>query len=140
MSAPDFYFATNAMFRHLHDRYGKESLVDYWRRLGREYYRPRWERWRAGGLAALAADWQAYFAEEPQAEVECCVEGDHVTLEIRICPAIKHLRDRQREVMSCFCEHCDYIGGAMAQEAGYTFERFGGDGSCRQQFTQRRVP
>lgn len=137
MSAPDFFFANNAIFRYLHDRYGKEALIDYWRCLGREYYRRRGERWREGGPAALAADWQAYFAEEPQTEMECRVEADAVTLEIKVCPAIKHLRDQHREVMPCFCEHCDHVGDAMAQEAGYTFERHGGDGSCRQRFVRR---
>ena len=44
MSAPDFYFAVNSMFRYLHDRYGKSALIDYWRGLGREYYRPRTAR------------------------------------------------------------------------------------------------
>jgi hypothetical protein len=29
MAAPDFFFAVNAMFRHLHDRHGMESLVNY---------------------------------------------------------------------------------------------------------------
>ena len=33
MSAPDFYFAVNAMFRHIHDRFGKDELVAYWRSL-----------------------------------------------------------------------------------------------------------
>jgi len=27
MSAPDFYFAVNAIFRHLHDHYGKQVLI-----------------------------------------------------------------------------------------------------------------
>jgi hypothetical protein len=31
MSAPAFYFAVNALFRYLHDRYGKQALVGYWR-------------------------------------------------------------------------------------------------------------
>ena len=48
MSAPDFYFAINSMFRYLHDRYGKETLVDYWRKLGKEYYSQRIANWRQG--------------------------------------------------------------------------------------------
>ncbi len=136
MSAPDFYFAANAIFRHLLERYGKEALVDYWRSLGREYYRKRIEDWRSGGLEAIAADWRAYFAREPQAEVDVLLGEDEVELVVHVCPAIKHLEDHHRDIVSCFCEHCDHTCGAMAQEAGYSFARSGGMGSCRQRITK----
>ncbi len=137
MSAPDFYFAVNAIFRHLHDRYGREALIDYWRSLARQYDRRRIEAWRRGGLAAIADDWRAYFAEEPQAEVDVQLGEDCVELAVHVCPAIKHLKDHGRDVVPYFCEHCDHTCGAMAEEAGYTFARSGGMGSCRQRFVQR---
>jgi hypothetical protein len=135
MSAPDFYFAVNAIFRHLHDRYGKAALVDYWRSLGREYYAGRSRRWVEGGVEAIAADWREYFAREPQAEVQVAAEGETVTLDVRVCPAIKHLRDCGREIVPYYCEHCDHICGVMAEAAGYLFERRGGMGACQQRFT-----
>src|SRR3972149_2023205 len=122
MSAPDFYFAINAIFRHLHDRYGEPALIDYWRGLGREYYRPRWERWRAGGLREVATDWRAYFTKEPQAKVDIGIHGEAVELDVQVCPAIKHLRDCGRDIVPYFCEHCDHVCGAMAEAAGFTFE------------------
>ena len=73
MSAPDFYFAVNAMFRHIHDRHGKPALVDYWRSLGREYYAGAIQRWREGGPEAVAAHWRDYFAKEPQAVLNASV-------------------------------------------------------------------
>ena len=141
MSAPDFYFAVNAMFRHLHDRYGKSALVDYWRGLGREYYRGRTERWRDGGPEAVAADWRDYFSREPQAEVDVSIEpGGRVLLDVRVCPAIKHLRDCGRDIVPYFCEHCDHVCGAMGEAAGLAFERIGGMGSCRQRFVPLGTP
>ncbi|MCE9591208.1 MAG: hypothetical protein K8S99_11865 [Planctomycetes bacterium] len=135
MSAPDFYFANNSMFRHIHDRYGKAALVTYWRELGSDYYRQRTDAWRSGGAAAIADDWRAYFAKEPQAQVEASVEeGGAVKLDIKQCPAIKHLRDSGREIVPYFCEHCDHICGSMAQGVGMRFERSGGMGSCVQRF------
>jgi hypothetical protein len=134
MAAPDFFFAINATFRHLHDCYGKAALVDYWRSLGREYDRRRLERWRTGGVESLADDWREFFAEEPQAEVDVAVVGRGVVLDIKVCPAIKHLRDHGRDIVPYFCEHCDHVCGAMAEQAGYTFQRSGGDGACRQEF------
>ena len=134
MAAPDFYFAVNAIFRHLHDRYGHNVLIDYWQRLGREYYRPRWERWQTGGVEAVASDWRAYFEQEPGAVVVVSIQGDSIELDIQVCPAIKHLRDCGRTIVPYFCEHCDYTCSAMAEMAGLSFKRTGGMGSCRQRF------
>lgn len=137
MSAPDFYFAVNAMFRYLNDRYGKEVLEDYWRSLGREYYALRTEKWREGGLDTVAEDWREYFSHEPGARVDVRKPDENtVELDIRVCPAIKHLRDHQREIVPYFCEHCDHVCGAMAQSAGMRFERTGGMGSCNQRFVK----
>jgi hypothetical protein len=136
MSAPDFFFAVNAIFRHLHDRYGKEALIDYWRRLATEYYGQRCQRWLAGGPEAVAADWRDYFAQEPQAAVDVGVQGDDVLLDVRVCPAIKHLRDCGRDIVPYYCEHCDHICAAMGEQSGYAFQRTGGMGSCRQRFTR----
>jgi hypothetical protein len=137
MSAPDFYFSVNAIFHHIHDRYGKPALVEYWRRLAVEYYRSRIQRWRDGGLDEVARDWGSYFQQEPGAQV--IIRRDAaagVELNIEVCPAIKHLRDHDRQIVPCFCEHCDHTCGAMAEAAGLTFERTGGMGSCRQRFFQ----
>jgi len=56
MSAPDFYFAINAIARHILDEYGKDVLIDYWQSLGREYYSARADRWRKDGVKVLAED------------------------------------------------------------------------------------
>jgi hypothetical protein len=141
MSAPDFYFAINALFRHLHDRHGHGALIEYWRRLGTDYYARRTRTWKQGGVAAIADDWRAYFEREPQADVSVAVDDAYgaVDLNIRVCPAIKHLRDHARDIVPYFCEHCDHVCGAMAQHAGYRFERVGGMGACRQRFVPLTV-
>lgn len=140
MSAPDFYFGVNAIFRNLHDRFGKDALIDYWQSLGREYYAARSARWKAGGAATIADDWREYFLHEPGAQVQASSTEADATLDIAVCPAIKHLRDSGREVVPYFCEHCDHVCGVMAHAAGFRFERTGGMGSCRQRFVKLDVP
>ncbi len=135
MSAPDFYFVVNSTARHLHDEYGMETLVDFWRSLGQEYYSKRYRKWREGGLQGIADDWQEYFLHEPGAEVETTVDQHAVHLDIGVCPAIKHLRDSGREIVPYFCEHCDHTCGSMAEAAGYKFSRSGGMGACHQTFS-----
>lgn len=136
MSAPDFYFAVSSIFRHIHDHHGKQTLVKYWRDLGREHYAQRWRKWRDQGLPAIAQDWQDYFSHEPGAELDITTQADRVVLDIHTCPAIKHIRAHNRHLPEYFCEHCDHICGSMAEEAGFQFIREGGMGSCRQSFVQ----
>lgn len=134
MSAPDFYFAVNSTARHLHDTYGMDALIDYWQALGREYYAQRALKWQQGGPQAIAADWQEYFLHEPGAVVETSANEHGASLDVRVCPAIKHLRESGREIVPYFCDHCDHTCGSLAAAAGYRFSRSGGMGSCRQHF------
>ena len=136
MSAPDFFFGVNEMFRHIHDHYGKQALIDYWRKLGAHHYRQRNARWRSGGAAAIAEDWRTYFDHEPGAQVDVTHDDGQVTLDIRACPAIGHLKKHGRDIVPYYCEHCDHVCGAQAQAAGFGFKRTGGMGSCRQQFVR----
>lgn len=139
MSAPDFYFANNAIFRHIHDRFGIAELVRYWRELGAGYYKGRALSWRGAPMSAVASDWRDYFEHEPQAQVAVTHDNTTVTLDVAVCPAIKHLRDCGRDIVPYFCDHCDHVTAAMAELAGCRFERTGGNGSCRQQIIRLSV-
>ena len=139
VGAADFYFAINATFRFIEQRFGREGLRRYWQELGTGYYAPVTAAWKRGGLAAVADYWRAFFAAEPGAEVEVEATGENVTLEVRVCPAIKHLRAHRREIVPCFCQHCYYVSEAMAAPAGLTVRVEGGNGACRQTFAARRA-
>jgi hypothetical protein len=85
-------------------------------------------------VKAIADDWREYFLHEPGADVDTSVTDDAVQLDVRVCPAIKHLRECGREIVPYFCEHCDQTCGSMAEAAGFQFKRTGGMGSCQQTF------
>jgi hypothetical protein len=137
VGAADFYLAHNATFRFVLKKFGIEGLRQYWSDLGAKYFAPVTERWSAGSLAAVAEYWRAFFAAEPVAEVSVGETGDAVTLDVKVCPAIKHLRSQGREIVPCFCQHCYFISEAMAAPAGLTVRIEGGNGSCRQTFLRR---
>jgi hypothetical protein len=138
MAAGDFYFAINATFRFIHERHGEEALIAYWRRLGKEYYRPLIERFREKGLEAAEAYWREFFDKEPGGEVEVIREEDRVAIAVADCPAIRWLVDHNREVMPLFCDHCRHVSSAIAEESGLHFELRGGGGTCHQTFS--RIP
>lgn len=136
VGAADFYFAINATFRFVLARHGIEGLRRYWTDMGAGYYRPVMERWKEG-LPSVAEYWRAFFKAEPGAKAEVAETPDAVTLNVQVCPAIKHLRDHGREIVPCFCQHCHFVSEAIAAPAGLTVRVSGGNGSCTQRFVRR---
>lgn len=139
VGAADFYFGVNATFRFILKKLGMEGLRRYWTDLGSNYFTPVSARWKTGGLPAIAAHWRAFFDAEPGAEVDVRQDKDSVTLQVKTCPAIKHLRDNSREIVPCYCQHCYFINEAMAAPAGFTGRVSGGNGSCLQTFHRRNA-
>jgi hypothetical protein len=137
VGAADFYFAINATFRFVLEKFGMEGLRGYWRELGGGYFGPVSARWQSGGLPAVAEYWRAFFAAEPGAEVEVTATPHAVTLEVKTCPAIRHLRQHGRPMVPVYCQHCYYVTEAMAEPAGLTVRVEGGNGQCRQVFCAR---
>ncbi len=137
VGAADFYFAINATFRFILQRFGVECLRRYWTDLGTQYYAPLAAAWKQRGLPGIAAYWRAFFAAEPGAEVQVQESDWAVVVEVAVCPAIQHLRAHQREIVPCFCQQCYFLNEAIAAPAGFTVRVTGGNGSCRQTFLAR---
>ena len=138
VGAADFYFAINATFRFIGQRLGIEGLRRYWTDLGHNYFRPVSTNWLQNGLTGVAAYWRAFFQAEPGAEVEVTEGSDQVVIEVRVCPAITHLRRGGRAVFPQFCQHCYFQGEAMAAAAGMAMRLEGGNGSCRHAYALSR--
>ncbi len=134
VGAADFYFAINATFRFILARSGMEGLRRYWTDLGTSYFSPVSVRWRSKGLSGIAEYWRAFFNAEPDSEVEVQQSDTSVTVHVKTCPAIRHLRQGNREIVPCFCQHCYFISEAIAAPAGFTVRIEGGNGSCTQTF------
>ena len=115
-------------------RLGMPVWKQYLEELGRGYFEPVNRQWRDGGLAAVARYWRAFFAAEPGAVVEVSEHEDRVEVDVKQCPAIKHLRAGGREIVAEFCQHCYYLGSSRAAAAGLTMRLEGGNGSCRHTF------
>ncbi len=137
VGAADFYFAINAAFRFVLNRFGIEGLRGYWSDLGKSYFAPVSAAWKRDGLPGVAGYWKAFFAAEPNAEIEVTAHQDSTELNVKVCPAIQHLRTNRREIVPCFCQHCYFVSEAMAEAAGLTVRIEGGNGSCLQTFYKR---
>lgn len=133
----DFYFAVNATFRFILRHHGEDALRKYWRDIGSGYYKPVSERWKERGFAGVTEYWRAFFRGEPGAEVEVVGSQDEVRLEVKRCPAIRHLREHGREIVPNFCQQCYFVNEAIAEPAGMTVRVCGGNGCCTQRFMKR---
>lgn len=129
-----FYYAVNATFRFIEKTKGREALLSYWQDHGTQYMSPVWEKWKEGGLKSIADYWRAFFSHEPGAEVEVVQDEECVDLSLSVCPAIKTLREGNREIFKDYCQHCYFVSEAAAKEAGFTVRIKGGNGSCHQAF------
>jgi hypothetical protein len=136
VGAADFYFATNATFRFLIGKLGRQGWVGYLQELGRGYYAPVNENWRTRGLPAVAGYWRDFFAAEPGSRVEVTELPDRVEIAVQECPAIKHLKAGGRELVKEYCQHCYFLGQARAEAAGLTMRLCGGNGSCRHTYAK----
>lgn len=134
VGAADFYFAINATFRFILARFGLDGLRRYWTDLGNSYFSPVSDRWKSKGLMGIEEYWLSFFKAEPGSDVEVKRTEASVTLEVKVCPAIRHLRENNREIVPCFCQHCYFINEAIAVPAGFTARVRGGNGSCIQTF------
>lgn len=132
----DFYFVTNATFRFLLRRFGRDGWQRYLEDLARDYFAPVNRQWKTGGLAAVARYWRAFFAAEPGAIVDVVEAADRVEVNVRRCPAITHLRAAGREIVPEYCQHCFFLGAARAGEAGLAMRLRGGNGACCHTFAR----
>lgn len=136
VGAADFYAAVNATFRFIEKQFGIDGLRRYWTEMGQRYYAPVTQQWREGGLTAVADHWRAFFAAEPGAEVVVTQDQNEVVVEVRTCPAIRYLREHEREIVPHFCQHCHFVSSAMGAGAGIEVRICGGNGACTQRFAK----
>lgn len=132
--AADFYFGINATFRFILRECGKQGFIRWLQEMGQDYFRPVNRQWRDGGLPAVARYWRDFFAAEPNAEVQVHESADGVTIEVKRCPAIHHLRAGKRDIVPCFCQHCHYLNQARAECAGLSMTVEGGNGQCTHRY------
>jgi hypothetical protein len=137
MAAGDFYFAINATFRFIYQRWGEQALIDYWRSMGREYCAGLSKQFQDGGLEEVERYWTDYFAAEPDGDVTVSRTDGAVVIDVHRCPAIEWLKRAGRQVMPLYCRHCFHVSSAIAEGASLVFELEGGDGTCHQVFRRR---
>jgi hypothetical protein len=131
----DFYGALSCAFQFLDERYGVDILDKFLEQVGRNCYKELISKINQCGLLALEEYWRKIFTLEG-GEFEISLDTDSITLELRKCPAILHLKSVGYPVYKDFCRQTRVINGIIAGATGlgYSVESYQEEARCIQKF------
>ena len=133
----DFHLATSATISYVLDEFGKPFLRELFRRTAQEVYRDIYENLKAGNSEPLLEHWEYYMKREG-GDFELDRRDDKVELNVRICPAVRHLRKQGKEPTPNFCLQTVLMNDAWSIGTPFSIKTaVSGEGSCRQ--TIRRI-
>lgn len=113
----DFHGAFSYMLIYLEKNYGWKVVKDYLLQVAKNVYGEFSQKIKKQGLKVLTRHLRKIFDVE-DAEYEIRNYNGRLILEVRQCPALKHLRKRAYPVMKRFCECDRIITEAICKNAG----------------------
>lgn len=119
---PDFHSSMNMGAEYLGITYGETAVKDYLTQYTRAVYRKNIEKAKAEGLPAIRDMILDTYAKEHAPEaVETALEGDTLSVTVRWCPAVRHLKKTGREVSRWYPCTTSVVMETIAAECGFTF-------------------
>lgn len=118
----DFHSSMNMGIDYLGTKYGINAVKEYLVRYTQSVYKTVLEDIKARGLAAIADKIQdTYIKEKASDAVEILCEKDTLKVEVKYCPAVKHLKATGREVSEWYRYTTEIVMETLAQAAGCEF-------------------
>lgn len=117
----DFHGAFSYGLIHLAETHGEEAVYAYLEQMAAAVFRPLIDAVRRDGLPALEAHWRRVMDLE-EAQYEMWWEGDELVLDVRVCPALEHIRKAGYPESPLFCEHTCVVNRVICEQAGCTAE------------------
>lgn len=134
----DFHGALSCAFQFLDERYGKEVLEKFLRRVGKNCYKDLISSIPREGFSALEKYWKGIFTLE-EGEFDIKVGENFIVLEVKKCPALSHLRETGYPIYRDFCYQTEVINSVIAEEAnlGFKVEGYQNEACCIQRFWRK---
>lgn len=131
----DFHGAISCAFQFLEEKYGKEVLARFLNHVGKNCYRKLIDNINNNGLLALEEYWRRIFTLE-EGEFEITLKEDSITLEVKKCPALSHLKATGYPIYKDFCLQTEVINNTIAGETDLycSVERYQDKAYCIQKF------
>ena len=136
----DFHGALSCGIEYLHTHYGEDAVREYLRDFARAFYAPLRQRVKTDGLAVIRKHYEEIFREETGA-VKFQGSDNALTLTVKACPAIAHMRKHGLPVARMYCETTRIMNEVLCEGSPFTAELCNCDprlGTCEQRFRRRR--
>jgi hypothetical protein len=118
----DFHSSLNMGIHFIAQEHGLEALKDYLTLYTKHVYIRTIEAMQSDPLGALEARIaETYHLEKAEDALSLNRNGDHLSVRIAYCPAVKHLRETGREVTPWFRYSTQVVMQTLADCAGLTF-------------------
>ena len=114
----DFHGALCYAIHYLDSNFGYDATAAYLRQVGRTCYAPLSTRLKTEGLAALESHFRDVFEKE-SGKYDMAIEKGALVLQVKECPAIRHLTRTGQLYTKRFCESTVLVNDTICQSAGY---------------------
>jgi len=136
----DFHGALCYAIKYLDETYGPDATTEYLQQVARSYFSPLIAEVKTKGLSALEEHFRRIFKLE-QGDVDFIHNADgSLTLNVKRCPAIDHLKKRNIFYTDRFCQTTVVVNDTICRDAGCqcscTYQP--GQGVCTQTFWKNK--
>jgi hypothetical protein len=118
----DFHNFMDYGLRYVAEAYGDEAALEYLRQFAAAYYAPLREDLRKRGAIALKEHFQRiYAAEEASDDVGFDLADGVLTMTVKRCPAVTHMRARGIEPSPLFVETSRTVCATICEGTPWTY-------------------
>lgn len=118
----DFHSSMNMGIDYVGKNYGFDAVKEYLTRYTKNVYGPVREAIAKEGLKAIADKiLDTYRKEKAEDAVETVLDGGTLTVTVKYCPAVRHLRATGRTVSPWYRYTTEIVMETLAAEGGYRF-------------------
>ena len=120
---PDFHSSMNMGIHYLGENYGIDAVREYLARYTRNVYHREIADAKKNGLEAFERKiLDTYKKEKAEDAVEISTEGNKMTVTVKYCPAVKHLKKTGRTVSKWYVYTTEAVMDILARDSGYSFK------------------
>ena len=119
-----FILSYSELFRYLHERGGKEAVVDYWEYIAENFLHNLRELVEEHGLRGCWIYWSHTLNEEAaDFTMEIDEDAGVFRIDMHRCPSKGRLLETDLiEPYPHYCEHCDVLYRRVLEPLGYEYE------------------
>ena len=119
ISCTEFIYVYSDLFKFLHEKGGKQKVIELWEGIREEFLLNLREHIRQEGLKGMLRYWSHTLGEEGGRH-HMTLYDDMFVIDMHDCPSAKKVFQSGRvEPYADYCEHCEWLYPPMIREFGY---------------------